>query len=206
MTMRAILVCGAALLCAATRVPAQSLYRNAGQPRCSLIADLRASGIGDILTVVIRESHKVEQKDSTDRKNDTNLTAKLATFNVGKDNLLNTLPEVSASKSASFKGDADQKRDGTFEAQIAVTVVDVLPNGNLVVSGRRTVRVDDEEKTFRISGIVRPLDVTAKNTVTSAQVAEARVAIEGEGGNTRTTTKGPIGVFFEKLWWALWPF
>lgn len=185
---------------------AQSLYKNAGQPRCSLIADLRASGIGDILTVVIRETHKIEQKDTTDRKNDSSLTAKLATFNVGKDNLLNTLPEVSASKSTAFKGDAQEKRDGNFEAQIAVTVVDVLPNGNLVVSGRRTVKVDDEEKTFRISGIVRPLDVTPKNTVTSAQVAEARVAIEGEGGNTRTTTKGPVGVFFEKLWWALWPF
>jgi len=204
--MRSILLSGLLLLGLGAAARAQSLYKNAGQPKCSLISDLRASGIGDILTVVIRETHKVEQKDITDRKNDTSLSAKLATFNVGKDNLLNTLPEVSATKSTAFKGDAQEKRDGNFEAQIAVTVVDVLPNGNLVISGRRTVKVDDEEKTFRISGVVRPLDVTPKNTITSAQVAEARVAIEGEGGNSRTTTKGPVGVFFEKLWWALWPF
>jgi flagellar basal body L-ring protein FlgH len=48
--------------------------------------------------------------------------------------------------------------------------------------------------------------VTAANTVLSSQVAEARVAIEGEGGNTQYTTRGPVGQFFHMLWWVLWPF
>jgi flagellar L-ring protein precursor FlgH len=193
-----------ALLPAAT-LTSQSLYRNAGAPRASLIADLRAGAIGDILTVIIREQHKVENRERTDRSNETSLSAKLDALEVGK-GIFTELPELGVSQSRSFRGDARQQNDSTMEARIAVTVLDVLPNGNLVVSGRRTVRNHDEEKTLRVSGVVRPQDVTAANTVLSSQVAEARVAIEGEGGNTQYTTRGPVGQFFHMLWWVLWPF
>jgi flagellar L-ring protein precursor FlgH len=91
-------------------------------------------------------------------------------------------------------------------ASIAVMVVDVQPNGNLVVAGQRTVTVNDEQKTLRISGIVRALDVTVNNTVGSQQVADARIAITGEGAGTRQVTKGPIGQLFDTLIWAAWPF
>jgi flagellar L-ring protein precursor FlgH len=82
-------------------------------------------------------------------------------------------------------------------ASIAVVVIDVQPNGNLVVAGTRSVTVNDETRTLRISGLVRPLDVTPNNTVGSAQVADARIAITGEGANTRQVTRGPIGQLFD---------
>lgn len=85
-------------------------------------------------------------------------------------------------------------------------MIDVQPNGNLVVAGQRTVTVNDEVKTLKVSGLVRQIDVTSQNTVGSALVADARVAIQGEGANTRTTTKGPIGQLFDTLIWAVWPF
>jgi len=75
-----------------------------------------------------------------------------------------------------------------------------------VIAGQRTVTVNDETKTLRISGIVRAVDVTNLNTVTSSQVADARIAISGEGGSTRQVTKGPIGQLFDTLIWAAWPF
>ena len=74
------------------------------------------------------------------------------------------------------------------------------------VAGQRTVTVNDETKTLRISGIVRSYDVTGNNTVTSAQVADARIEIHGEGANTRQVTKGPLGQMFDTLIWFAWPF
>lgn len=190
----------------AARAPAQSLYKRAGGHGGSLVSDLRASNIGDILTVVIRENHKVAQEDKTDRTNKSDFKASVDIFELAKTKLTDKFPKIGASQERTFAGDAKQERDSTVTASVAVTVVDVLPNGNLVVAGRRTVRVDDEEKTLRISGVVRPLDVTSANTVTSAQVAEARVAIEGKGPNTEANTRGPIGAFLQTLWWAIWPF
>ena len=85
-------------------------------------------------------------------------------------------------------------------------VGDRLPNGNLIVAGTRTVQVDDETKTLQLSGIVRRLDVRVDNTVFSSQGADARVAIVGEGANTRMTTRGPVAELFDTLIWAAWPF
>jgi flagellar L-ring protein precursor FlgH len=75
-----------------------------------------------------------------------------------------------------------------------------------VVAGARSVAVNDETRTLRISGLVRQLDITPANTVGSAQVADARISITGEGGNTRQVTRGPVGQLFDTLIWAAWPF
>jgi flagellar L-ring protein precursor FlgH len=201
--MTSIVIALAALTSSAA---AQSLYKRAGGRSASLVSDLRASSIGDILTVVIREEHKIEQEDKTNRSTTSSFKAQVDIFQIANTKLAPKFPSIGAGSERSFTGNAKQERDASFEARVAVTVVDVLPNGNLVISGRRTVQVDDEEKTLRISGVVRPLDVTALNTVNSAQVAEARVAIEGKGANTQANTRGPVAVFFQTLWWAIWPF
>ena len=60
-------------------------------------------------------------------------------------------------------------------------VVDVQPNGNMVVAGKRVIQIDKETKTLRVSGLVRHLDVTAGNTVTSSMVADARISFTSEG-------------------------
>lgn len=195
-----------AVLLLALLAPAQNLYKHA-RKSVSLIADTRASAIGDILTVVIRETTKIKQEDKLNRQTKTGLAARLEAFTLD-DNMFpdNTLPKIDIRQERSHEGNAKQEKDSNVEAKIAVIVIDVMPNGNLVVAGSRIVRVDDEEKTFRISGIVRPLDVSKDNSVPSSQVADARVSITGEGGNTRMVTKGPIGKFFDILMWAAWPF
>ena len=105
-----------------------------------------------------------------------------------------------------MRGEAKQNSASTVKASIAVVVIDVQPNGNLVVAGARSVTVRDETRTLRISGLVRQLDITPLNTVGSAQVADARIAITGEGASTRQVTKGPVGQLFDTLIWAAWPF
>jgi flagellar L-ring protein precursor FlgH len=198
--------CIVALLAVAAASPAQNLFQRA-QGATSVIADLRAAHVGDILTVTIQETHSVNNEDKIQRTNDTTLAASLAAWTINDKTFPNNvLPKVDVRKNSAFNGDAKQNNTSDVRASIAVIVVDVQPNGNLVIAGSRSVMVNDETKTLKISGIVRPLDITQTNTVTSAQVADARVAISGEGASNRTVTRGPLGTLFDTLIWAAWPF
>jgi flagellar L-ring protein precursor FlgH len=194
----------AALL--ATSLPAQNLYKRAVAPR-SAIADHRATAVGDILTIVVSETQKVSNNDKTERKADTSLAARLEAYTLSSDTFkTNVLPKFDARSERSTTGESKQQRDSTMQARFSVMVIDVLPNGNLVLAGMREVQVDDETKTLKISGVVRPLDVSQQNTVESQYVADARISLMGEGASTRHVTKGPVGTLFETMFWALWPF
>lgn len=185
---------------------AQNLFKRRKVQR-SLIADHRAMRVGDILTVIVRETHKIKNEDKVNRENATSLAARLNAYTLSDRTFKeNTLPRFDVRQERSMKGQAKQEKDSDVQARVAVIVVDVLPNGNLVVAGQRVVKVDDEEKTLRISGIVRPLDVDKANTVASSDVADARVSVTSEGGNARVTSRGPIGTLFDTLVWAAWPF
>ncbi|RME72946.1 MAG: flagellar basal body L-ring protein FlgH, partial [Planctomycetota bacterium] len=105
-----------------------------------------------------------------------------------------------------FKGSASVARDATMEWRLAVTVVDVQPNGNLVVEGRHTVTVDNQERVMVVTGIVRPLDVTTDNVVLSENVANASVRLIGDGPDTRTTERGVVGQIVHFIIDNLWPF
>ena len=191
---------------AAATLAAQNPYVRAGST-ISAITDLRARNVGDILTVQIQETHSVKNEDKVERKNDTSLAARLETYALSdKTFKSNVLPRIDIRKETDFNGEAKQNSGSDVRASIAVIVVDVQPNGNLVVAGTRSVTVNDETRTLRISGLVRPLDVTPNNTILSSQVADARIAITGEGANTQQVTRGPVGQLFDTLIWAVWPF
>lgn len=194
------------LAAVAAPVAAQNPYVRHGA-HLGVVADLRARNIGDILTVVIQEQHSVRNQDKIERRNDTSLAARLETYSLSDDTFkTGNLPRIDIRKESDFLGESKQNSGSEVRASIAVVVVDVQPNGNLVVAGTRTVTVNDETRTLRISGLVRALDVTPNNTVGSAQVADARIAILGEGGGTRQVTRGPVGQLFDTLVWACWPF
>lgn len=195
-----------AALALATSASAQNPYVRNGVT-ISAIADLRARNVGDILTVVIQEQHSVKNEEKVERRNDTSLAARIEAFSLSdKTFKSNTLPRVEIRKESDFNGEAKQNSGSDVRASIAVVVIDVQPNGNLVVAGTRSVTVNDETRTLRVSGLVRPLDVTTNNTIGSAQVADARISISGEGANTRQVTRGPVGQLFDTLIWAAWPF
>ncbi len=193
-------------LCLAAPLAAQNPYVRAGA-KIGAVADQRARAIGDVLTIQIQEQHSVRNEDKTERRQDSSLSARLEAYTLSSGAFTDgTLPSVSVTKEQDFNGQSKQNSGSDVRASIAVMVVDVQPNGNLVVAGQRNVTVNDEQKTLRISGIVRALDVTVGNTVGSQQVADARIAITGEGASTRQVTKGPIGQLFDTLIWAAWPF
>lgn len=195
-----------ALFAVANLAVAQNPYVRANAS-VGVINDLRARKVGDILTIAVREATSVKNEDKVERSNDTTLAARLEAFSLSDKTFKSSgLPKIDVRKESSFDGESKQRSDSEVRASIAVIVIDVQPNGNLVVAGTRQVSVNDETRTLKISGVVRALDVTQDNTVTSAQVADARISIVGDGAGTRQVTRGPVGQLFDTILWAVWPF
>jgi len=183
----------------------QSIWRKARR-KFSPIEDIIARNIGDILTIIVKEDHKTKAQDKTDRKLENSLYAQLQSYTITPKTFPSTLPKINLKGTQTYKGENKQERDQEVEARIAVMVVDVLPNGNLVVSGKREITVDDETRILQISGIVRPRDIKSDNTVRSDQVADARVSIVSKGGGSHYTTRGPVSHFVHTVIWFFWPF
>ncbi len=202
MTMRTIVAVSVLAIGATAQNPYVASTANIG-----VVNDLRARKVGDILTISVRESTSVKNEDKVERSNDSSLAARLEAFTLSDKTFQSSaLPRIDIRKESSFDGEAKQNSKSEVRASIAVIVVDVQPNGNLVIAGTRQVTVNDETRTLKISGLVRALDVTTDNTVTSSQVADARIAISGDGANTRQVTRGPVGQLFDTILWAVWPF
>ncbi|MCB9916265.1 MAG: flagellar basal body L-ring protein FlgH [Planctomycetes bacterium] len=195
-----------ATLCAPADAQARrgSIY-DASRGPYGLIGNKTASRPGDLVTIMISETQAVKDEEKTDLKRQTDLNYALTSFDV-KPNAFSVLPDLGASSADDFKGEAKQEKNGAFNARLTAVVVDALPNGNLVIRGRREIRVDKQVKTIEFSGIVRRYDIRQDNTVESELVADAKVSYTGQGPSTDTTNRvGLGGVIHSAIVW-LWPF
>lgn len=170
-----------------------------------LVANKTAARPGDLVTVLIQESQDLKNEEKSDLKTQKGLDTQLTSFNIAPD-AFSTLPDVKSSTNNTFAGTANYEKKGNFTARLTAMVVDALPNGNLVISGRREIRIDNETKVIEFSGVVRRYDITAGNTIESELVANARVSYSGSGPLTRSTNRHGIGGFlFDAFIW-IWPF
>ena len=174
-------------------------------PSSAAATDPASVAVGDLVTIVIDESQDVKNEESSDLSKSTNLNYELANFNV-KPNAFGTLPALEATSDDSLKGTANYKKKGTFTARVTAVVVDVLPNGNLVVNARREIRIDKETKLIEFSGIVRRYDIGADNSVASELVANAVVSYVGSGPLTDSTNRKGLGAFVHDAIAWIWPF
>lgn len=185
------------LLLAAT-LPAQSLW-NATRPMPSLTSDAIARQVGDLLMVMISEKQTIKNKEQSDFGKSGSLNAALSSFAV-LPNAFGTLPGMSATNTREFSGDGQYDKEGSFQTRLSVVVIDVQPNGNLIIEGRRQVIMDKEKKTVRITGMVRPYDITGFNSVMSENIANASIVYEGDGPLSRATNKGWLSELVDHVW------
>jgi flagellar L-ring protein precursor FlgH len=164
--------------------------------------DKVATREGDILTILIKEQQQIENDEETEYKKKGSLDAALTDFNIDPGVFGDLLPSVKGESTRNFKGEATLDKEGSFETRLTVKVIDVEPNGNLIIEGHREIRIDEEVKKIKITGIVRPSDISVYNTVYSENVANAKVSYEGNGPMTRATERG----WFSKILDFLWPF
>ena len=181
---------------------AQSLW-NPTRKYLPVFADTTARGVGDILTVLIDEDYRVENDETTDFTKESTLSALISNFDIAPDIFDDRpFPRIDGSASREFSGAATYDKDNSFQTTMSVVVLDVMPNGNLFIEGKRTLIVDGERKTIRLTGLVRRFDVASNNTISSRLVADAAIAYEGVGSLTRSTNRG----WFSHLLDILWPF
>ena len=181
-----------------------SIYALEAGPR-SMVGDKKAAHAGDLLTVLIQESQDVQNKETSDMQKTDSLDNQLTAFNV-KPDAFTVLPSVGGSMVSTFQGTANYQKQGSLQARITVVVVDALPNGNLVIQGRREIRVDRETKIIAFSGVVRRYDISTNNTVESELVANAKVSYVGDGPMTKSTNRTSFGELIKDFFVWLWPF
>lgn len=195
------------LLCVSDVAAAQrrgSIYDPSRGP-VSPIADKTAHRRGDLLTILIRENQDIQNEERSDLAKNSTLDYQLVDFAV-KPDAFRTLPTVRTQKTDNFQGLANVEKSGVFEGRLTAMVVDVLANGNLIVEGRREIRIDEERKVLEFRGIVRRFDVTRMNTVESELVADAYVSYAGTGPISNTgRRRGLAGWLYSAIDW-LWPF
>jgi flagellar L-ring protein precursor FlgH len=171
----------------------------------SPLMDKTAARVGDLVTVIIRETQDLKNEESSDSSKTSSLNYQILNFDI-KPDAFGTLPAIQTGKSDSFDGTSNVEKKGSFTARLTAMVVDTLPNGNLVIQGRRELRVDNDVKLLEFSGVCRRYDVTRANTVQSELVADARVSYIGHGP-TRDATgrRGLAAWLYSAIDW-LWPF
>ena len=145
----------------------------------SLFADTKARRVGDTLTIVIQETASASSVANTKTSKSENLN-----YGPGFGPILHNIPGFGLTGSIGSTASGSTDRNDTLTARIAVTVKEVLPNGNLVVEGKRRVGMNAETQEITLTGVVRPQDVAYDNTVQSPLVADAQIKYGG---------KGPVG-------------
>jgi flagellar L-ring protein precursor FlgH len=188
----------AASLASPLLVSAQSLWHDdVAKP---MFADKRANSVGDILTIVVQESSSANKNDETKTEKQSSWMAAVSQFLFpGFVQYKGTTPAVNYNSDLKHDGSGAINNSQTIVAQVAVKVIDVLPNKNLVIEGKRDTSFGGEHQTIILHGIVRADDVTAANTVLSYNVADATISIVGEGTVTDSTKKGWFSRILDKV-------
>ncbi len=151
----------------------------------------RPRAIGDTLKVDIAETMRAAQKQSGETSRDSKLatkgpgTAKPGTALAGLINI-----DATASGSNSFKGSGNAEAENSFNAQLAVTVINVLPNGHLLVAGERSMGLNGGVSTLRFSGIVNPRDIGPGNVIASRDVVNANLENVARGDVSEASSRG----------------
>jgi flagellar L-ring protein precursor FlgH len=196
-----------------------SFYRYEGslweERSSSFYMDNTARRINDILTIKIDEISKASQQVSTKTSRDSSILASIAKFlgsplDFGLENLwgkdstgadLPFIPEITSSAKSSHSGSGKITGSGKLSAEITAKVIEVMPNGNLIVEGRKEVTIDKEKRFIILSGIVRPEDVEFDNTVSSSKIADARIEYTGTGVISDKQSPG----FFHRVFDWIYP-
>ncbi len=182
-------------------VAADSIYARRLAVSRSLYADDTARKIGDVLTIAVTEDSKIDNKAKRDLKKEV---SRSTTFDgeLGIDHILPSIPgfTMSAKSANELKGKADYKDERSFTDMITVVVMDVMPNGNLVVMGTRSRNIADDLQVIEVSGIVKPSDISFENVVKSEQVANFRIVTRHSGVAAPYNKPGWLGSIFDKVW------
>lgn len=159
----------------------------------SLFSDVKASEIGDIITVKIYEDAKATSANQTkgEKSSDFDVSGGPG---VGS---LDFIPLFGASskQSSNYDGKGSQSRSNNLKASMTVRVVAIRPNGDLVVEGSRVIGINSDKEILTLTGIIRPQDINSDNTVDSYNLADAQISYQGKGPASAAGNPGILSRF-----------
>ncbi|MSP36809.1 MAG: flagellar basal body L-ring protein FlgH [Limnohabitans sp.] len=157
--------------------------------------------VGDVITVLLNESSQASRTQNgtitRESKNDMVPTG-LANWGKGLGGFMNGIKMDGSSMSNKGTGAADQQ--ATLTGSVAVSVVEVMPNGNLVLRGEKQLALTEGSEIIQVAGIIRPDDVAPNNTVQSRRLANAQIAYRGSGDLANATKAGWGTSTLLKIW------
>jgi len=171
----------------ATERQPNSLWRSGAR---AFFKDQRASRVGDILTVTIAIDDRAQINNQTTRSRDNGENASLPGLFGFQRNLarISPLPDtatlddvIDIESTSRVQGRGQIQRRDQIDLRVAAVIVQVLPNGNLVIEGRQEVRVNYELRELLVRGVIRPEDIDNRNTIPYDKIAEARISYGGRG-------------------------
>jgi flagellar L-ring protein precursor FlgH len=168
----------------------------AGQ-QMELFADLKARRVGDILTIKLNES-TAASKNAETKTSKATAVANTGPTIFGKTITTKGVPILNTSMtgSDSFDGNGAVTQSNSLAGSLTVTVTDVQANGNLVVQGDKTLKLNQGDEYVHIAGVIRPADIATDNTVTSDKIADAHISYSGKGVVDSTNRMGWLARFF----------
>jgi len=180
-----------------------SLWNNNGS---KLFTDPKASHVGDLVTVLVSEKASATRSLGTkkDRASSNKIGASAAGLSSSLLSKANDAfsPSLDLNNTKSFAGSGSTNNSDTLTASVTAVVVEVFPNGNLRIQGRRQVTINQQPQALTFSGVVRPQDIASNNTITSAKVAQAVISYGGGGELASVAHEGWLGQTLD----AVWPF
>lgn len=177
-----------------TVTPSNGAIYNVASAR-PLFEDRRARFIGDTLIINIQEKVQASKKSENKTARSHEVDASVPTI-VGLPFKGAQGTTLSASSSNDFNGKGENTSSNNFTGTLTVTVIEVYPNGNLLVSGEKQIGLKEGEEFIRFSGVVNPNTITGANTVVSTQVADARIEYKANGFIDSAQVMGWLGRFF----------
>jgi flagellar L-ring protein precursor FlgH len=191
------------LFCSLFSARAGSIWARRDKKMKDMYADDVARNIGDVLTIKINEDSTVDNKATRTLEKKTKRSAQ---FNgeVGVEHLIESVPWITLGAGDEYTnnldGKADYKDERSFVDYITVVVVDVMPNGSLVVAGTRERKIAGDIQTIEASGIVRTQDISFDNIVESKRVANFQLVTRNGGVSAPYVRPNWLGKFFDKIW------
>lgn len=192
----------APIIAPSAQATAGAIY--AAGPGLQLYSDRRARDVGDLLTITLTESTTAQTTANT-------TTAKESELTIGSPNLFGApvtlggkdILSASAKGERDFAGKGSSAQSNRLQGSVTVTVMQRLPNGNLVVQGAKNLRLNQGDELVQVQGIVRAADIFPDNTIPSSRVADARIVYGGRGPVAQSNAMGWLSRFFNS---ALTPF
>ncbi len=173
------------MLLIATPVSAMSLWSDSGASG-SLYGDYKARAVGDTLTIIISENSSANRAGNAANSKSTNVKMNAGT------GIFHGIASATAGNSDSFQAKGSLVNTNNVTARMTAQVLEVKPNGDLIVSGTQSIKQNGEEQKITISGIVRQADISADNTILSTYIGNAQIRIDGSGPISRKQRQGIV--------------